>query len=432
MAIQRGFLNMEKGPGFRSGFRDLAKFITIAAVGNAVIAWYFWATKAIIMLDVATKANLPQDVTISWLFVLHFFNGVFTVLLALYYKQPTVVAGVIPLYAMMLAAMKFISFPEVMGGFFMAGIIIVFLSVSGAMRKIVEFLPAPIVMGMVAAVLLPFGLSVVRAYTVIPIVWAATLLAYLIILALPKVSRTVPPALVALVVGLIGITLSGKATWAAMYISVPHITFLMPKLSIGGFLQMTIPAVILIVGMNTLQAAGSMMAEGYEPPVTTMTLIPALGNLIGAFFCAAPTCPAGPTTAIVASRASGESKESRYAAACVTGILQILFSLSIVGLLGLYKVVPAAFIELVAGLAMLDVILSCFLTAFSSKFKFGALFAFVITATGLTPIPVAFFNIGPAFWGLLGGVIVTLLVDRGDFAAQRLAQRAAAAKQAAR
>jgi benzoate membrane transport protein len=414
---------MEKGPGIASAFQDMRKFLTVAAFGNAIIAWYFWATKTIIMLDVGAKAHLSQDVIISWIFVIHLLNGIFTLFLVLYYKQPCIVAGVIPLYPMMLAAMKFISFPEVMGAFLMAGVIIIVLSISGAMRKIVEFLPAPIVMGMVASVLLPYGMSVVKLGAISTTVWGFTLGSYLVMMAIPKASRKVPPALVALIVGLIGVTLSHNATWGNMYITAPHLKFVMPVLSVSGFLQMTIPAVILIVGMNTLQAAATMMAEGYEPPVTAMTLIPAIGTLVGSFFCSPPPCPAGPTTAIAAARASGEDPRGRYVSAFITSVLQILFSLSIVGLLALEKVVPAAFIELVAGLAMLDVILSCFRHAFSSKFKFGALFAFVITATALSSKPIQFFSIGPAFWGLVGGLIVSLLVDRGDFAAQKEMQK---------
>jgi benzoate membrane transport protein len=414
---------MEKGPGIASAFRDMRKFLTIAAFGNAIIAWYFWAMKTIIMLDVGAKANLPQDVVISWIFVIHLMNGIFTLFLVLYYKQPVIVAGVIPLYPMMLAVMRFISFSEVMGAFLMAGIIIIFLSISGAMRKIVEFLPAPIVMGMVAAVLLPYGMSVVKSGAVNASVWGCTLAVYLIVMAIPAVRRKIPAALVALIVGLIGITVTGGATWGNMYIAVPTIKFLMPTISLGGFLQLTIPAVILIVGMNTLQAAATMMAEGYKPPVTAMTLIPAIGTLVGSFFCSPPPCPAGPTTAIAAGRASGEDPKGRYVSAFITSVLQIIFALLIVGLLALEHVVPAAFIELVAGLAMLDVILNCFLQAFSTKFKFGALFAFVIAVTSLSSKPVSFFNIGPAFWALVGGLIVSLLLDRSDFAEQRRLQK---------
>ena len=41
----------------------------------------------------------------------------------------------------------------------------------------------------------------------------------------------------------------------------------------------------------------------------------------------------------------------------------------------------------------------------------------------LLPKPIQFYSIGPAFWGLLGGLVVSLLVDRGDFTAQRRLQQ---------
>ncbi len=404
---------MEKGPGFASGLRDIVKYISVAAFGNALIAWYFWSTKTIIQLDVAAKVNLPHDITVSWVFLLHMLNGIMTLGLVLYYKQPLVVAGVIPLYPMMAAVMKFITFREVMGAFLMAGIIIILLSISGMMRKIVEYLPVPIVMGMIAAVLLPYGVALLDYNALDTRVWAAAIIAYLVVLG-SKLGKKVPAALIGMIVGLIGITLTGGATWGKMYITLPSVTFVMPQITLSGFLQLTIPTVVLVVGMNTLQAAGSMMAEDYDPPVTAMTLIPAIGTLVSSFFGSTPPCPAGPTTAIVAGRASGEDKKGRYVSALVCSVLMIIFSASIVGFMALERVVPASFIALISGMAMIDVILSCFLRAFTGKFRFGALFAFFVTATAFSK-PISLLKIGPAFWGLVVGVIVSLLLDRGDF-----------------
>jgi benzoate membrane transport protein len=101
----------------------------------------------------------------------------------------------------------------------------------------------------------------------------------------------------------------------------------------------------------------------------------------------------------------------------------IIFSLSIVGFMALERVVPPAFIALVSGMAMVDVILSGFMRAFAGRFRFGALFAFIVTATAFTK-PISFLKIGPAFWGLVAGVLVTLLLDRGDFKKLRQEQKA--------
>jgi benzoate membrane transport protein len=72
---------------------------------------------------------------------------------------------------------------------------------------------------------------------------------------------------------------------------------------------------------------------------------------------------------------------------------------------------PGAFIAVLAGLAMLRVLQAAFVTAFSSRFTLGALVTFIVTVADVTIL-----NIGAAFWGLVAGIVVSLLLERPDFA----------------
>lgn len=72
---------------------------------------------------------------------------------------------------------------------------------------------------------------------------------------------------------------------------------------------------------------------------------------------------------------------------------------------------PPAFIAVLGGLAMLRALQGAFVTAFRSRFSFGALIAFLVTVSGVHPL-----NINAAFWGLIAGVVVSLTLERTDFA----------------
>ena len=74
---------------------------------------------------------------------------------------------------------------------------------------------------------------------------------------------------------------------------------------------------------------------------------------------------------------------------------------------------PKAFIAVLAGLAMLRILQSAFMTAFQARFTLGALVAFLVTAADL-----AIFNIGAAFWGLVFGFGVSWCLERQDFLPQ--------------
>ena len=71
---------------------------------------------------------------------------------------------------------------------------------------------------------------------------------------------------------------------------------------------------------------------------------------------------------------------------------------------------PPAFIATLAGLAMLRVLQSAFAVAFQGRFTMGALVTFLVTVAG---IPIL--NIGAPFWALIAGMLVSLLLERGDW-----------------
>ncbi len=62
---------------------------------------------------------------------------------------------------------------------------------------------------------------------------------------------------------------------------------------------------------------------------------------------------------------------------------------------------------------MLRVLQTAFVTAFKERFSFGALLAFLVSVAD-----VPLLNIGAAFWGLLSGVAISLLLERSDFATE--------------
>ena len=66
-----------------------------------------------------------------------------------------------------------------------------------------------------------------------------------------------------------------------------------------------------------------------------------------------------------------------------------------------------------AGLAMLRVLQTAFVTAFATRHTLGALVCMIVTLADI-----ALFNIGAAFWGLVAGFIVSWLMERSDFTAK--------------
>lgn len=70
---------------------------------------------------------------------------------------------------------------------------------------------------------------------------------------------------------------------------------------------------------------------------------------------------------------------------------------------------PEAFVLALGGIAMIKALQGAFVTAFSTRFTFGALVTFVVTVSGLD-----LFNIHAAFWGILFGYVVSRVLEPQD------------------
>jgi benzoate membrane transport protein len=129
-------------------------------------------------------------------------------------------------------------------------------------------------------------------------------------------------------------------------------------------------------------------------------------------------CVTGPVNGVL--NTSGR-KERRYAGGIVFGLCLILFGLFAPVATQLALAMPAAFIGILGGLAMLPVLQGAFVSAFRGEFQLGALISFIVTISGIAP-----FNIGAAFWGLVFGFAASALLERKDFARAAEKRRAAA------
>jgi benzoate membrane transport protein len=172
--------------------------------------------------------------------------------------------------------------------------------------------------------------------------------------------------------------------------------------------ELVIPLAITVLVVQNGQGVAVLRAAGHDAPVNVITIACGAWSVLAAGVGAVSTCLTGPTNALLS--ASGE-RSRHYTAGVVCGLLAMAFGLLAPLFTRLMLATPPAFIAVLAGLAMLRVLQAAFVTAFSTRFTLGALVTFVVTVADVTV-----FNIGAAFWGLVAGIVVSLLLERPDFA----------------
>jgi benzoate membrane transport protein len=177
--------------------------------------------------------------------------------------------------------------------------------------------------------------------------------------------------------------------------------------SVQALVELVVPLAITVLVVQNGQGVAVLRAAGHDPPVNAITVACGVWSLLAATVGAVSTCLTGPTNALLS--ASGE-RARQYTAGVCCGVLAIGFGLFAPVFTRLMLAAPAAFIAVLAGLAMLRVLQAAFVTAFATRFTLGALVTFVVTVAD-----VSVFNIGAAFWGLVAGLVVSVLLERGDF-----------------
>jgi len=388
----------------------LADFGSLYAA-NALVAFIFAASGPVaILLAVGTRGGLSESDLASWIFGAFFVNGLISIAFCWIYRQPLVFFWSIPGVVLVGPALGHLSFPEVVGAYLACGVLMLVLGLLGWVRRFMDAVPMPIVMGMVAGVFLRFGLDLV--FAIRDAFWIAAPMTgvFLALSASPRVARTLPPVIGALVVGALMVAALGQfdARGADVLAIVrPHLYA--PVFSWQAMVELVVPIAITVLVVQNGQGIAVLRAAAHQPPVNAITAACGAGAIVSGMVGTVSTCLTGPVNAIIT--ASGE-KHRHYTSGIMVGLLALAFGLLSPTFTRLLLAAPKAFIAALAGLAMLRVLQTAFTISFGGRFTLGALVTFLVTVAD-----VAIFNIGAPFWGLVLGVAVAWLLERGDFSA---------------
>ncbi|WP_110650742.1 benzoate/H(+) symporter BenE family transporter [Salinicola peritrichatus] len=390
----------------RSGFwQELPRALSVKSISAGIVAALFGCSgPALIVISAANAGHLTNGQTVAWLFAVYFLGGLISLVMAIRYRQPITGAYSIPGAAIMSVALVSIPFAEAVGAFIMSGVIVLLLGISGLIGRIMRWLPMPIVMAMIAGALIRFGVGAVESVGTAPLIAGTALAAFFLA---SRFLNSVPPVLVAAVVGFVVAYFSGAVQSANVDIAMVAPQFTLPHFSFDAFISISVPLAALVIGAENAQATGVLMAEGYRPPVNAMTVISGIGGIVAGALGGHNANIAGPMTAICASEQAGDDRDKRFGATLVNGVLFCLFGLFAGMAVPLILALPKALIASVAGVAMIGVLLAAFQQAFTKSvgYQVGAFVALVVAMSKLSLL-----GISSPFWALVAGIVVSELL----------------------
>jgi benzoate membrane transport protein len=393
-----------------AGLPAMLRGLSLTHASNALIGFTFAVSGPMaIILTAGAKGRLSEAELASWIFGALFGNGILSILFSAVYRMPLVFFWTIPGTVLVGPAFANATFPEIIGAFLAAGVVMLMLGLLGLVGRCMAAVPLSVVMGMVAGVFLPFGLDWLKALQdALPIAGPMTA-AFLLVSTLPARYARLPPLIAALIVGLATLAVvSGLPPAIDIPDPLPLAEPLLhlPRVSVVAMFELVIPLVITVLVVQNGQGIAILTAAGHQPPVNAIAAGCGLCSMLLAPLGTVSTCLTGPVNAIISG--SGR-RETQYVAAMLVGLLAIGFGLMAPLFTKAMLAAPPAFIATLAGLAMLRVLQTAFVTAFSGRFALSALAAFLVSVAG---IPVL--NIGAPFWGLVAGYAVSRTIERSE------------------
>ena len=375
--------------------------------GNAAIVG-LWAVTGplIVAVTVARSGGLTDADLNSWIFAGFGLAGLVSIGFSAWFRQPIVIPFSLPAAVFAGTALEHLSLAELIGAYIMTGVAVLLLAVTGWVHRVMSAIPLPVVMGMVAGVFLPFVKRIAAGFDIIPWVAVTAVGSFVVASCLPRVARVVPPLLAALVLGAGAVfVLDGFDINQPPTIAIAEPVIYAPAFTIKAFTELVLPLTIIVLAIGNAPSFAILKNVGYDVPHSAITAGCGIGSIAFGIMGAPPLCNPGIITGML--NRSGPV-DQRFLGGMALGLFLFLMGVFAPVFIGIGLAMPAAFVGILAGLALFSVLQNAFVAAFESSVPVGAMVAFLVTVSD-----VAFLNIGAPFWGLVLGCAATLIIENG-------------------
>ncbi len=380
--------------------RDIPSSTTLSTLLQGFFVVLIGYTGPLLVIIQAGKAGGLTDPQISsWVWGAVVGNGVLGVMMSLLFRVPLAAPYSTAGAALLGVSMMNFPFQEVIGAYIVMGLAVALLGFSGWFGRIVQLIPQPVAMGMLAGVLLRFGLDLFKGLPVSPIVIVGMIVIFYV---LKRVGFKVP-MLGALVLGVALSLLLGEFRFQPVDLSLTQPILEMPVFSLNAILTLSLPLFVVALSSQYIPGQAILKFYGYDnAPIDKILMFTGIGSALVAFVGAHGMTLSAYTAAFIVSPEAHPDKEKRYVAGVYAGLWHISTGLFGATIVALFSAFPAALVAGISGLALLSTIQSSLHGAIeNAESRDAALVAFLCTAANFT-----LFGIGAPFWGLLMGMVV--------------------------
>lgn len=381
--------------------RRLLQDISLPAIvaGFVTVLVGFTSSAAIVFQGAQALGATPEQIS-SWMWALGLGMGATCIALSLRYRMPVVTAWSTPGAAMLIGSAAGVPMSDAIGAFVLSAVLITVAGFSGAFERLIGRIPVSLASGMLAGVLLRFGLEMFALLDGELALGLAMLATYL-------VARRATPRYAVVLTLAVGIAVSawaGTIRTEGLALELARPIFTMPTLSLAAVAGIALPLFIVTMASQNIPGVAAIRAAGYAVPLSPTIGWIGVANVVLAPFGAYALNLAAITAAICMGREAHEDPARRYVAAVAAGAFYLVVGLFGATVAAVFAAFPTALIVVIAGIALLGTIGTSLAAALREESeREAALVTFLVTASGLTLA-----GIGSAFWGVVAGTIALL------------------------
>lgn len=357
----------------------------------------------ILVFQAARVANLGPELTASWVWSVSIGVGLTGLFLSWRYREPIITAWSTPAAAFLVTALATTSYAEAVGAYIISAAAFVLLGLSGYFEKVIRLIPPSIASGLLAGILLRFGIGAFGGASVDPVLVGLLIVAYVL---LKRISARYAVAGL-LVIGVVFLLAQDRVDLSGLQLKLAMPIFTMPEFTLNGALSVALPLFLITLTGQYMPGMLVLRNDGFKTNANPIVTVTGLGSLIMAPFGSHAFNIAAITAAIATGREAHEDPAKRWIAGIAAGCFYVLVGVFGVTLAAVFMAFPATFITTLAGLALLGTIGGSLAGALAEPAsREAALITFLASAANINML-----GVGGAFWGLVIGLIAYIVLN---------------------
>lgn len=357
----------------------------------------------ILVFQAAKVAGLSPELTASWVWSISIGVGVTGLILSWAAREPIITAWSTPAAAFLVTALATTPYAEAVGAYLISAAAFVVLGISGWFERVIRMIPPGVAAGLLAGILLQFGIGAFAGMSVDPMLAGLLIVAYVVLKRF-----TARYAVVGiLVLGLVFLLVQDRVDLSGLSLKLAAPIFTMPVFSLNALLSVALPLFLITLTGQYMPGMLVLRNDGFKTSANPIVTITGLGSLLMAPFGSHAFNVAAITAAICTGPEAHEEPSKRWIAGIAAALFYILVGIFGVTLAAVFMAFPATFITTLAGLALLGTIGGSLASAMvDAKTREASLITFLAAAANITLL-----GIGGAFWGLVIGLLAYAMLN---------------------